>query len=54
MKDIVKSQAADEYKVINGKKVRLTRRRRRSNVMTYSALAVAVFTAIGLVASFLI
>ncbi|MBR4554318.1 MAG: FtsQ-type POTRA domain-containing protein [Ruminococcus sp.] len=50
MKDIVKSQAADEYKVINGKKVRLTRRRRRSNVMTYSALAVAVFTAIGLVA----
>jgi len=49
MKDIVKSQINDEYKVQNGRKVRVNRRRRRSNLMTYCAIAVAVFTAIGLV-----
>ena len=51
MKDIVKSQANDEYKVINGKRVRVTRRKRRSNLITYCALAVAICTALGLVIS---
>ena len=51
MKDIVKSQANDEYKVINGRKVRVQRRKRRSNLMTYCALAVAFFTTLGLVIS---
>jgi len=49
MKDIVKSQTNDEYKFINGKKVKVSRRKRRSNVMTYSALTVAAFTVIGLI-----
>lgn len=49
MKDIVKSQTNDEYKFINGKKVKVSRRKRRSNVMTYSALAVAAFTIVGLI-----
>lgn len=49
MKDIVKSQTNDEYKFINGRKVKVNRRRRRSNVMTYSALTVAAFTVIGLI-----
>ena len=51
MKDIVKSQLNDDVKVINGKKVKVARRKRRSNLMTYCALAVAVCTAIGLVVS---
>lgn len=51
MKDVVKSHMGDEYKYINGKKVKVSRRRRRSDVMTYSAITVAVFTAIGLVLS---
>ena len=51
MKDIVKSQANDEVKYINGRKTKLARRKRRSNLMTYCAVAVAVFTAIGLVVS---
>lgn len=51
MKDVVKSQVNDEYKVINGRKVLVRRRRRRSNVATYCAIAIAVFTAVGLIVS---
>lgn len=51
MKDIVKSQVNDEYKFINGKKVKVARRRRRSNLMTYCAIAVAICTVIGLAIS---
>lgn len=51
MKDIVKSQIDDEYKVINGRKVKTRRRQRRSNLVTYCAIAVAVFSGIGLIVS---
>ena len=51
MKDIVKSQVNDEYKVINGRKVKVSRRRRRSNLTTYCAIAVAGFSVLGLVIS---
>ena len=51
MKDIVKSQTNAEVKIINGKKVKLHRRSRRSNVTTYTAVAVAVITTIGLILS---
>ena len=51
MKDIVKSQLNDDVKVINGKKVKVARKKRRSNLMTYCALAVAVCTAVGLIIS---
>ncbi|MBR1384545.1 MAG: FtsQ-type POTRA domain-containing protein [Ruminococcus sp.] len=51
MKDVVKSQVNDEYKVINGRRVKVRRRRRRSNLAAYCAIAIAVFTAIGLVVS---
>ena len=51
MKDIKKSQANDDVKVINGRKVKVARRKRRSNLLTYCALAVALFTSLGLVVS---
>ena len=51
MKDIVKSEANDDVKVINGRRVKVARRRRRSNLLTYCALAVALFTSLGLVIS---
>ena len=51
MKDIVKSQTNAEVKIINGKKVKLHRRSRRSNVTTYTAVAVAVITTVGLILS---
>lgn len=51
MKDIVKSRTNAEVKIINGKKVKLHRRSRRSNVTTYTAVAVAVITTVGLILS---
>ena len=51
MKDIVKSRTNAEVKIINGKRVKLHRRSRRSKVTTYTAVAVAVFTTIGLILS---
>lgn len=45
MKDVIKSQPIEEYKVINGQKVRVNRRKRRSNLNTYCALAI-VFVAV--------
>lgn len=46
MKDVIKSQPiTEEYKVINGQKVRVNRRKRRSNLNTYCALAI-VFVAV--------
>ena len=51
MKDIVKSQPSDEIKYQSGRRVKVSRRKRRSNLITYCALAVALCTAMGLVIS---
>lgn len=46
MKDVVKSRQDDgEYKLINGQRVKVNRRRRRSNLNSYYALAV-IFAAV--------
>ncbi len=43
MRDVIKSQqASEEYKLINGRRVKLDRRRRRSNLNNYYAIAVVL------------
>lgn len=50
MKDVIKSRQDDgEYKLINGQRVKVNRRKRRSNLNTYYALAVVLAAVIVLV-----
>lgn len=50
MKDVIKSQQTnEEYKVINGQRVRVNRRKRRSNLNTYYALAIVLVAVVVLI-----